>query len=187
MSPAFKQLIIGNPGTSYVVGLLALLHEKYGYPIENQDQLEIFTTGVVHSHQVFFSGVLNTLAKKYQLRLQVLTDSEIIIDRARGELSSRVTIAHNPLGWPEILTLLDQQGALVLSVDLFILAGYHDYHFVLLQKIDGETYRLFEPKAGESRSISRSELETLVTSVRTGLQDVLLAFYPLSKQKQGSK
>jgi hypothetical protein len=183
MSTAFKQLIIGNPGTSYVVALLALLHQKYGYDIQNQAQMEIFTAGVVNSRQVFFSGVLNALAAKYQIRVQVLTDSEVLLVRAVGELSSQIKIALNPLGLSEILSLLDRQGALVLAVDLFSLAGYHDYHFVLLQKSNATTYRLFEPKSGESKNISRTELESLATSVRAGLKDVSLAFYPIIAEK----
>jgi len=57
------QLIPVNPGTGFVVCLFCALNHKYGLKIPNKDQLSIFTKGIVNSRQIFYSGILNLIAK----------------------------------------------------------------------------------------------------------------------------
>ena len=71
----FKQLIPGNPGTSFVVALMYGLNKKYDIKLSNDDQLKLFTDGIVSSRKVFFSGVLEEIAnnkkKKIKMKLKL--------------------------------------------------------------------------------------------------------------------
>src|SRR5262245_54823716 len=61
----FRQLIVGNPGTSYITCLLFALHHKYSVPIKNSDQSTLFCNGMTRGRKTFFSGVLEEIARRY--------------------------------------------------------------------------------------------------------------------------
>lgn len=173
----FKQLIPGNPGTSFVVALLYIINNKYKTEIYNKDQLSIFTKGIVKSKKVFWSGILNTIASNFNLNISVYSNSNDIIESAKSEINKKcVSLELNPLDPSSIDELLSKFDYLALSVDLYAISRlYHDYHFVSIKKEDNE-YEIFDPKSGTSKVIGKRELTKLAKSVPNYLDDILLAF-----------
>lgn len=176
MSNKLKQLIPGNPGTSFVVALLYLVRQKYHIRIENEDQLLIFVRGIVKSRKVFFSGVINEIAHKYKLKSDIFSNSQFIIKQAQDEIDDKyVSLSVNKLDVTSVKELLSKYEYVVLSVDIFQFLSYHDYHFVCLSK-ESNSYKIFEPKSGQIQIMDVDRTTELILSVRTGLNDILLCF-----------
>lgn len=171
---SLKQLIPGNPGTSFVVSLMYALKEKYNIEITNDDQLPLFTKGIVSSRNVFFSGVLNVIAEKYGHKISAFSNSQFIINLAKPELDG-VTMALNDLKLADVDELLKTHKYVVISVDMFEFRKYHDYHFVCISKM-GDSYQAYEPKDGVVKKIDRNEAQKLILSVPDGLKDIVIAF-----------
>jgi len=171
------QLIPGNPGTSFVICLLYALNHKYGLKIPNKDQLPIFTRGIVNSHQVFHSGILNLVAQKYKHNISAFTNNQMAKKLAEGEINKkRVSFSLMKLNSENIKKLLDKFQYVTLSVDIyFFYPYYHDYHFCCLGK-NGKNYSVFEPKRGITKKLSTGELEQMISSVEKDLSDATLAF-----------
>jgi len=175
MTTRLRQLIPGNPGTSFVVALLYILQQKYSVLIKNADQVSIYAEGISKSRKVFFSGVLNKIAAKYDKQLVFLTNSESLLKSARSELvSNHVITEYSTLDYSAIRKLLTTHGFVAISIDLFYFRNYHDYHFVAVSK-QGNTYIVFEPKEGICHKLSRGEFMKLIRSVYAGLADVSMA------------
>lgn len=176
MSSKLKQLIPGNPGTSFVVALLYTLNKKFSIPINNNDQLPIFTEGITKSRKVFFSGILNQIASKYQYKISFITNSKSLQKLAKEEIDKKlVKTVYNPLSENEIKKLIKKYEFVTLSVDLYFFKNYHDYHFVTISK-GKNSYLIFEPKSGEIKNLKEKEFSELIASVDKGLKDVMAVF-----------
>ena len=172
----FTQLILGNPGTSFVVCLMQVLQQKYGYKFDNEDQIKIFMKGIVNSPKVFWSGVINHLALKYRKEIQVFVNQIWFKKFAEIEVDSEyVFISHNPLTLDAINIILDTYQYIVLTVDINFFLPYHDYHFVTISK-NKSNYSVFEPKSGKTILMTGAKFTKLITSVTTGLNDISIAF-----------
>ena len=176
MTIKLKQLVPGNPGTSFVVCMLYAISKKYGIKVSNEDQLSIFVDGIVNSRKVFFSGILNTIASKFNLKVHAFINNTFLIRLAKGEVDKKIVkLELNQLDMNEIKRLLDEFEYITFSVDMFVFMGYHDLHFVCISKTrDG--YEVFEPKFGRVEKMTERELEVLINSVQKGLGDVSFGF-----------
>lgn len=171
-----KQLVSGNPGTSFVVALLYVLNKKFHVVVKNDDQLLIFKEGMVKSRKVFFSGVLKEIGLKYKRRVSFLTNSKFLLRLAEGEVDKKlVRMEYNQLSLDKVRELVEKYEFVVLSVDLYLFNNYHDYHFVTIFR-ENDGYRVFEPKNGEIKKLNADEFSRLVASVSEGLKDVMMVF-----------
>lgn len=172
----FKQLIPGNPGTSFVVALMYVLDKRYGVKLSNEGQLKLFTDGIVNSRKVFFSGVLEEIAKRFNKSIEATIGDQFVYQWAKEEITSGlIAVKHDYLNAVKVGMLLEKYGATVLSVDVSLFLPYHDYHFVTLEKI-GNQYQIFEPKSGNIYDLPASNLEKLINSISEGLNDIPMAF-----------
>ncbi len=170
------QLIPGNPGTSFVVALLFAAQQKYGRPTSNQEQLQLFTQGILASRAVFFSGVCGAIARVTGKTVTVTSNNKSLLRLAATEIDPAcVTLKHSVLNMITIRQLLRTQRYLVLSVDLFAFSGYHDYHFVCLAE-HGDGYEIFEPKQGVLFYADHPYVAQLVRSVPDCLNDTPICF-----------
>ena len=171
-----KQLIPGNPGTSFVVALLYALKQKYKVEIKNNDQLTLFSKGIVNSRNVFFSGVINEIAAHFNKKITFLSNSAFILKLARPELNKVEIKAEQSILDKAVLDkLIETNGYVVFSVDIYQFKGYHDYHFVCISKESG-VYKIFEPKSGDVFEKDKSEIVELISSITLGLKDILMCF-----------
>lgn len=98
MKSKFRQLIPGNPGTSFVVALLYTIEKKYNQYCSNEDQLFLFTKGIVNSRKVFFSGTINEIALYFKKNVIFFSNSKFILNLAKSEINSKiVSIAFSKL------------------------------------------------------------------------------------------
>jgi hypothetical protein len=176
MGVNLKQLIPGNPGTSFVVSLMYAARCKYGIKTNNKDQLSLFTKGIVNSRNVFFSGVLNRIASGFDHKIFAFTNRKLLINLARNELNKElVEIKLNRLGKDEVKKLISKYFLIVFSVDMNYFRPYHDYHFVCIGKKDNK-YEVFEPISSKTVLLDENEFQKLIISVSQGLRDVTIAF-----------
>lgn len=176
MTTSFKQLIPGNPGTSFVVALLYALKKKYQLDIENEEQLSLFTSGIVHSRKVFFSGVISEIANRYGKEITFLSNSDFILRLARPEVDKKmIRMEKNILTSQDIDALIIKYEYIVFSVDMYAFKGYHDYHFVCISKKE-DIYEVFEPKSGKVYEKNADQIASLLSSVTIGLKDILMCF-----------
>lgn len=169
-----RQLVLGNPGTSYIVCLLHILEEQFGLKTNNDEQYEIFSAGLRSSRRTFFSGAASVIAKRYRRRIIIYTNSSAIVARAKKEVTNRwIQVAWQQLAPAGLLRLLEKHRALVVSVDFHRFSLYHDYHFVTLER-EPPGLRLFEPKRGCHVTLSKKTVP-LLKSVTTGLHDAVIA------------
>jgi hypothetical protein len=175
MTAQLQQLIPGNPGTSFVTCLLFVLRQKYNKKVNNQDQLSLFTEGIVHSRKVFFSGVITQISILFKKKITFFSNSTYILRLAKSEINNSNPVLFNSLDNIRIAELLDTYTYIVLSVDMFVFRKYHDYHFVSITKRN-DFYEIFEPKSGKIIQMTTEELEQLTTSVTIGLKDILMCF-----------
>ncbi len=171
----FNQLILGNPGTSFVVCLMQVLNKKYGFKFENEDQIKIFMKGIVNSPKVFWSGVINHLALKYRKEIQVYVKSWFKKFAETEVDSEYVFISQNPLTLGSVDILLDTYTYIIFTVDINFFLPYHDYHFVTISKNESN-YSVFEPKSGKTILMPNVKFAKLITSVTTNLKDISIAF-----------
>lgn len=173
----FRQLISGNPGTSFIVCLLYILKKKHQAKVANKEQLSVFVNGIVHCRRVFFSGILNTFAKKYKRKITAYTNEPLVIALADSELDKKnVDFRFNKLNLKNILKLLTKFEYIVLSVDLhFFYKEYHDFHFCCINKQKRE-FVVFEPKYSNFFILDATELEELLHTTEKDLSDCLCVF-----------
>lgn len=172
----FKQLIPGNPGTSFVVCLLYVLHKKYGHIIKKEDQLSLFTTGITKSEQTFFSGVINEIAHYFSCNIVILSDTKHILNLARTEIDSRcIRLEHNALNEKSFDKYLEKYSYIVFSVDMILYRNYHDYYYVCISK-KRSLYEVFEPKSAIIELVSKKKVKELISSIPIRLEDSLICF-----------
>ncbi|RJQ24428.1 hypothetical protein C4577_08010 [Candidatus Parcubacteria bacterium] len=172
----FKQLIPGNPGTSFIVALLYALQQKYKEKITNEDQLSIFSEGIVKSRNVFFSGIINEIAKNYNHKITILSNNTYLLNLADEEINkNQVDIKFSRLQWDESIKLIREYKYLIFSVDIYYFRKYHDYHYVCISK-QYNNFQIFEPKSGNVEIINKYQAQKLIQSLTSGLKDVLICF-----------
>jgi hypothetical protein len=176
MDNKLTQLIPGNPGTSFVVALLYAIQQKYGENVLNDDQLILFTRGIIKSRNVFFSGVINEIALRFNKQIVFLTNSVFVLKLAKPEINKKVVdVVFSKLDKKAFDKLLNIYGYVVFSVDMFEFRKYHDYHFICISR-KHDYYEVFEPKSGLVFKKSEKEIEALINSVTIGLKDILMCF-----------
>lgn len=171
-----KQLIPGNPGTSFVVALLYAIQHKYNENVQNEDQLSLFAKGIVNSRNVFFSGIINEISLHFNKEIIFLSNSSFILKLAKPELNTSLTkTKFSKLDKSTIDNLIEDYGYIVFSVDIYQFKQYHDYHFVCMTKENG-LYKVYEPKTGKEFEFDEVKIIELINSITTGLKDILMCF-----------
>ena len=172
----YKQLIPGNPGTSFVVALMYVLSKKYDIKLSNEDQLKLFTDGIVNSRKNFFGGILVVIAEQFKKEIEIIIGDKFVYQRSIEETANNlITIQNDFIDVDKTERLLEKHKLITLSVDINLFLPYHDYHFVALEKVS-DRYQVFEPKGGNVYDLPAIELEKLVSSIREGLNDTPMAF-----------
>lgn len=171
-----RQLVSGNPGTSYIACLLFAIEKAHSITIAENDQLDIFCKSVQTNNSIFFTSALSLIANVYNTSISVYCSSLQFAKRAAKEsLSTRVQYQNIALTDDVLLKLL-RAGPIVMSVDLHCFGyGYHDYHFCYVFGEHDGIY-VFEPKSGTVFPATTHQVVSYFRSTKTGLADIALVF-----------
>lgn len=136
-----------------------------GVEITREKELKLLFDGLAGLKDSYAFGVLEAFVKIYKKPVTLYVDNKIFANfLIKNNQISLINIIHKPIS-------VEFTTPYIVYLDSQVLGGYtHAPHFVIVEKIVGETCHIIDPWDGKRRRYSKEKMTKAINSLKSYLK-----------------
>ena len=136
-----------------------------GVEITREKELKLLFDGLAGLKDSYAFGVLEAFVRTYNKPVTLYVDNKVFANfLIKNSQTSLINIVHKPIN-------LEFPTPYIVYLDSQVLGGYiHAPHFVIVEKIVGETCHIIDPWEGKRRRYSKEKITEAIKSLKSYLK-----------------